>query len=107
MQLSVKYDLQEYARSLCQPAYISNGPDNYLSEIVNFREHYRIKRQPKRDVRNWEKDEKKRKTEVDDRNKKKMGEMFKSLLGHREEFFRFHKAKRSGMIVKLITSNTY
>ena len=56
----------------------------------------RNRRQAKKETRIWEKEERRRRTEVEDKKKKKATEYFRTLLAHREEFFRFHKNKRIG-----------
>ena len=56
----------------------------------------RNRRQAKKETKIWEKEERRRRTEVEDKKKKKATEYFRTLLAHREEFFRFHKNKRIG-----------
>ena len=73
-----------------------HGPGGLLSLIAPRKTFARNRRQAKKETRVWEKEERRRKTEVEDKKKKKATEYFRTLLAHREEFFRFHKNKRIG-----------
>eukprot|EP01034_Spumella_vulgaris_P021763 gene21763-27819_t len=74
---------------------VSHGQGNYLSELLPFRSFYRTKKQSRREMKVVEKEERRRKSEIDDRRRRKSGDHFKAILLHRDEFFRFHKNKRS------------
>ena len=75
---------------------LQHGQGGILSLIAPRKTFTRIRRQAKKETRLWEKEEKRRKTEIEDKKKKKATEYFRTLLAHREEFFRFHKNKRIG-----------
>lgn len=72
------------------------GPGGYGSQLLQRRQHQRVKRQTKRDVVKWEKEERRRKNEVDEKKRKRGNEYLKAVMAHREDFLRFHKHKRSG-----------
>lgn len=73
-----------------------HGQGNYISELLPFRSHYRTKKQTRRDVKASEKEEKRRKAEMDERRRKRTAEFSKAVMLHRDDFFRFHKGKRAG-----------
>ena len=73
-----------------------HGPGGILSMIAPRKTFARNRRQAKKETKIWEKEERRRRTEVEDKKKKKATEYFRTLLAHREEFFRFHKNKRIG-----------
>ncbi len=78
---------------------IALGPTNYATELISYRNFYRTRKQLRRDIRGWEKEERRRRLELEDKRKKKALEYHKAILAHREDFFRFHKNKRSGMYI--------
>ena len=75
---------------------IALGPTNYATDLISYRNFYRTRKQLRRDIRAWEKEERRRRLELEDKRKKKALEYHKAILAHREDFFRFHKNKRSG-----------
>lgn len=75
---------------------VALGPSNFLSELLPYRNFYRTKKHGKREVKAWEKDERRRRLELEDRRRRRMNEFHKMLVAHRDEFIRFHKGKRSG-----------
>lgn len=75
---------------------VSLGPTNYVSDLLAYRNFYRTRKQMRRDVKAWEKEDRRRRLELEDRRKKKALEYHKALLSHREDFFRFHKNKKFG-----------
>ncbi len=77
-------------------APVSHGQGNYLSELLPFRNYYRTKKQSRREMKAVEKEEKRRRFEIDERRRKKNAEYLKAVMLHRDDFFRFHKNKRSG-----------
>jgi hypothetical protein len=77
-------------------APVSHGQGNYLSELLPFRNYFRTKKQSRREMKAVEKEEKRRRSEIDERRRKKSAEYLKAVLLHRDDFFRFHKNKRSG-----------
>ena len=72
------------------------GSGGFLTLIAPRKTFARNRRQAKKETRIWEKEERRRRTEIEDKKKKKATEYFRTLLAHREEFFRFHKNKRIG-----------
>ncbi len=78
--------------------HVAHVPGNCLSELVSFRSHYRVKKQSKREMKMAEKEEKRRKAELDDRKKRRTLEHLKAVMSHRDNFFKFHKFKRTGEI---------
>lgn len=76
------------------------GIDNYLqSEKYHMVPYYlfaRTKKQSVRDVKAFEKSDRKRKGESDDKKKRRMNEFHKVLIGHRDDLLRFHKARKAG-----------
>ena len=81
---------------------ISLGPTNYATELVAYRNFYRTRKQLRRDIKAWEKEERRRRLEQEDKRKKKALEYHKAILVHREDFFRFHKNKRSGALLRCV-----
>jgi hypothetical protein len=75
---------------------IALGPTNYVTELLAYRNFYRNRKQNRRDVKAWEKEDRRRRLELEDKRKKKALEYHKALLAHREDFFRFHKSKKFG-----------
>lgn len=80
---------------------VSLGPTNYVSDLLAYRSFYRTRKQMRRDVKAWEKEDRRRRLELEDRRKKKALEYHKALLSHREDFFRFHKGKKFGTSLHL------
>jgi ATP-dependent helicase STH1/SNF2 len=64
-------------------------------ECLAYRAHYRVRRQNKRDNKSFEKDEKRKRMESEDRRRRRVNEYLRVLLDHRESFLRFHKQKRA------------
>jgi hypothetical protein len=75
---------------------VLHGPGGLFSYIAPRKTFTRNRRQAKRETRIWEKEERRRRMEIEDKKKRKALEHFRALLAHREEFFRFHKNKRIG-----------
>lgn len=75
---------------------VTHGPGNYLSELACYRNYYRVRRINRRDVKLWEKEERRRRFEIEDRKKRKNNDFLKVLMTHRDDFFRYFKIKRSG-----------
>lgn len=75
---------------------IALGPTNYVSELMAYRSFYRNRKQSRRDVKAWEKEDRRRRLELEDKRKKRAIEYHKALLAHREDFFRFHKGRKFG-----------
>jgi hypothetical protein len=75
---------------------VALGPTNYVTELLAHRSFYRNRKQQRRDVKAWEKEDRRRRLELEDRRKKKATEYHKALLAHREDFFRFHKSRKFG-----------
>lgn len=75
---------------------VSLGPTNYVSDLLAYRNFYRTRKQMRRDVKAWEKEDRRRRLELEDKRKKKALEYHKALLSHREDFFRFHKGRKIG-----------
>lgn len=48
----------------------------------------------RRDLRNYEREERRKRGELEDRRRKRVADFHKTLFLHRDEFLRFHKAKR-------------
>lgn len=75
---------------------VALGPTNYITELLAYRSYYRNRKQARRDVKAWEKEDRRRRLELEDRRKKKAAEYHKTLMAHREDFFRFHKGRKFG-----------
>jgi hypothetical protein len=75
---------------------IAMGPSNFLAPLLPYRQFHRNRKQSKRDLRLWDREERRRKLELEDKRKKKALEYHKALMSHREDFFRFHKFKKFG-----------
>ncbi|KAJ1441487.1 SNF2 family N-terminal domain-containing protein [Ochromonadaceae sp. CCMP2298] len=73
---------------------VALGPSNYLAELLPYRNFYRTKKQMRKDVKAWEREERRRRLEVEDRRKRRSTEYHKTLMAHKDEFFRFHKNKK-------------
>lgn len=80
---------------------VALGPTNYVTELLAHRSYYRNRKQQRRDVKAWEKEDRRRRLELEDRRKKKAVEYHKALLAHREDFFRFHKGRKFGKCVRV------
>jgi SNF2 family DNA or RNA helicase len=65
-----------------------------LQQLVARRQHTRVRRQNKKDIKVFEKEERKRRVDAQKQRSQRADDYFKELLAHRDEFFRFHKAKR-------------
>lgn len=87
---------EHFDQSATVHAPVSHGQGNYLSELLPFRSFYRTKKQSRREMKSVEKEERRRRAEIDDRRRKKSAEYVKAVMLHRDDFFRFHKNKRSG-----------
>jgi hypothetical protein len=72
----------------------STGAGGLLALLAPRRQFTRTKRQAKRDIRQFEKDERRKRTETLKARSQRADEYFRELLAHREDFFRFHKTKR-------------
>lgn len=77
-------------------AGIPLGTSNYLGDLIPPSTCYRIRKQSKREIKNWEKEDKKRRIEGEEKKKRKVSDYHKALLEHRDAFFKFHKGARSG-----------
>lgn len=82
---------------------VLHGPGGLFSYIAPRKTFTRNRRQAKRETRIWEKEERRRRMEIEDKKKRKALEHFRALLAHREEFFRFHKNKRIGKYNSMTT----
>jgi hypothetical protein len=65
-------------------------------DILAHRTHFRVKKFAKRDSKNWEKDERRRRLEIEEKKKRRITDFHKQILDHREAFLRYHKQKRAG-----------
>lgn len=72
----------------------STGTGGLLTLLAPRKMFVRTKKQAKRDIRQFEKDERRKRTETQKQRSQRSDEYLKELLTHREDFFRFHKAKR-------------
>ena len=66
-----------------------------VAQLVPRKQYTRLRRQQKRDLKLFERDEKKRRTDLQKLRTVREQEYLKELLQHGQEFFRFHKSKRS------------
>ena len=73
----------------------SAGAGGLLAMLAPRKQFTRTKRQAKRDIRQFEKDERRKRIEEKKQRSQRADEYFRELLAHREDFFRFHKAKRA------------
>ena len=73
------------------------GISNYFSDLTPSASCYRVRKQSKREIKSWEKDDKKKRAETDDKRKKKLTDYHKALMEHRDAFQKFHKNCRLGM----------
>lgn len=72
------------------------GASNQLSELSNYSSFLRIRKQSKREIKAWDRDEKKKRLDYEDRKKKKNAEFLKVVMEHRESFFKAHKSAKAG-----------
>ena len=75
------------------PTFLGSG--NYLAELIPYRNFYHTKKQDRNFVRNFEKQDRRRRQDIEEKRRRRVIEFHKVLLAHKEEFFRFHKGKRS------------
>ena len=66
--------------------------------LFNHNNYIRTKKINKKDIKLLEKEEKKKRYDLDERKRKKNNELLKSLMSHREEFIKFHKNKKFEII---------
>jgi len=75
------------------------GADNYMQSdryyLMPYKQYIRSKKQSVRDVKSFEKLDRRKKNEVDDKKKRRVNEFHKQLMVHRDEFMRFHKGKKA------------
>lgn len=89
-----------------QTAGIALGTANYLSDLVPSSTCYRVRKQSKREIKSWEKDDKRKRSDTEERRKRKVTDYHKTLMEHREAFQKFHKNCRSesARVAKLVKS---
>eukprot|EP01041_Mallomonas_annulata_P001914 gene1914-3715_t len=92
--------LQRQIRAMLIEKYIANEPLIHplvgnITGLVSRKNNFRLKKQAKRDVRNIEKEQKKKLQEREDARRKLHIVFLKNVMAHREEFCRFHRYKRS------------
>lgn len=83
-------------------AGIPLGTSNYLADMVPASSCYRIRKQSKREIKAWEKDDKRKRAEVDDKKRRKVSEYHKNLMEHRDSFLKFHKSVRGGNVLYVL-----
>lgn len=94
--------LQRHTRSLLIEKFISLESSNSLTHpvvgpvvgLASRRSHFRIKRQSKKDIRNYDREQKKKKLEREESFRKRQKLFLTTIINHREEFLKFHKGKR-------------
>ena len=77
-------------------AGIPLGTSNYFADIVPASSCFRIRKQSKREIKAWEKDDKKKRVEIEEKKKRKVNDYHKALMEHRDAFQKFHKGVRTG-----------
>jgi hypothetical protein len=75
---------------------ISLGTSNYFADLIPAASCYRIRKQSKREIKAWEKEDKKKRVEIEEKKKRKVSDYHKALMEHRDAFQKFHKGVRSG-----------
>jgi hypothetical protein len=78
------------------------GTSNYLSDMIPASSCYRIRKQSKREIKAWEKEDKRKRSEIEERKKRKVNDYHKTLMDHRDSFLKFHKGVRSGTVSPLL-----
>ena len=73
----------------------ATGLASVVSQLLLRKSYTRTRRQQKRDLKLFERDEKKRRTDLQKLRTMREQEYLKELLAHREDFLRFHKTKRA------------
>ena len=71
------------------------GAGNYVAELIPYRNFYHTKKQDRNFVRNFEKQDRRRRQDIEEKRRRRVIDFHKVLLAHKDEFFRFHKGKRS------------
>ncbi len=79
--------------------------NNYFSEFLSVSSNYRSRKQTRREIRNWERDDKRKRVDLDEKKRKKQGDYFKSLMDHRDAFLKFHKSTKTGIFYSLYKFN--
>ena len=88
---------QQLAHTPNHPALMSPSQNHYLAHVLPWRSYTKGKG-IKRDTRTADKEERRRRTEAEDRRKKRWNEYHRALFAHRDDFNRFHKAKKAGKV---------
>lgn len=79
-------------------AGIALGTANYFADLIPSSSCYRVRKQSKREIKIYEKEDKKKRIEIDEKRKKKISDYHKALMDHRDAFQKFHKNCRNGKI---------
>lgn len=74
--------------------------DNYMQShscyLLPYKQQIRTRKQSLRDVKLFEKVDRKKKNETEDRRRRKWHDFHKLILSQRDDFLRFHKSRRAG-----------
>ena len=74
--------------------------DNYMQSqscyLLPYKQQIRTRKQSLRDVKLFEKNDRKKKNEVEDRRRRRWHDFHKLLMSQRDDFLRFHKSRRAG-----------
>jgi hypothetical protein len=91
-----------------KPVCSVEANDILQTSLISFKKFVRTKRQPKKDVRTWEKEDKRRRYEFEDKKKRRTNDYLKAILIHRDDFLRFHKGRKAGFkFIKVYFTNFY
>lgn len=80
-----------WERGIHHPVPVGSG--NYFLELKP-QNQFRTRVQSQRSVKLWERDEKRRRYEIDDKKKKKFIEFHRAVMSHRDDFLKFHKYRK-------------
>ena len=84
--------------------------DNYMQSdkyyLMSYKSFVRTKKQSLRDVKAFEKQDRRRKGEIDDRKRRRFHDFHKILMIRRDDYFRFHKGRKSGQADSTNLPNT-
>ena len=77
----------------------TESESHYLTKVTPWRLHIKQGKTFKKDLKLLEREEKRKRLEIDQKRRFKMQEYHKTLNQHRDDFLKFHKARKLGVYV--------
>jgi len=78
------------------PSLSNSLSTNYFSEFLSINSYYRARKQNRREIRNSDRDDRRKRGDIDEKKRKKQNDYFKALMDHRDSFLKFHKGCKAG-----------